>query len=346
MDHCTHNIPETKKGIGPCRIEAEVKKRNGKPNWWCRTHGLEAAGPDGNPLERCSGAWFEPVPEDRQTVIDLSVGEVAIWGTLPPAIAIGKVPLEPGQVHVHRRQNANGRKDIDESYDIVRVKRNDATVVVEGMAARAFAISDLGQQEVQSLACPRCDEVHIDELKFATQPHRKHLCNSCGRNFHRPPSISNPLADAHTRLRLAKPPPAQQVDRRLEISSQDYAGIALWPSNRAAISTMTRPEDKGVHVHAWSEAGEMVIDETYSPVILDGEIIDEQALRMLAVQRSLSEDRRIPIMAMACIECGHSILSPSEGWIEPSTRHTCNVCKAENRTRRKSFLNPLADKPA
>ena len=35
--HCNHNIPETKKGIGPCNIQWEVKKRNGKPNWWCRT---------------------------------------------------------------------------------------------------------------------------------------------------------------------------------------------------------------------------------------------------------------------------------------------------------------------
>lgn len=31
--HCNHNISETKKGIGPCDIRYEVKKRNGKPNW-------------------------------------------------------------------------------------------------------------------------------------------------------------------------------------------------------------------------------------------------------------------------------------------------------------------------
>ncbi len=344
MDHCTHNIPETKKGIGPCRIEAEVKKRNGKPNWWCRTHGLEAAGPDGAPLDRCSGAWFDPVPDEMQIDIDLLVGEVAVWGELTPAIAIGKIPDQPGGVHVHRRQNAASAKDIDSSYDIVAVRRGGVTETIEGMAARAFAISELTQQEVQPLTCPHCDEVHIDELKFATQPHRKHLCNSCGRNFRRTPSISNPLGGLQARLGLPEPPPAQQVDRRLDISSQDHAGLALWPSNKAIFSTMTRPEDKGIHVHAWSDACEMVIDETYSPVVLDGEIIDEQAFRMLAVQRALSADGSIPIVAMACIGCGHSILSPTEGWIEPSTRHACNACGTENRTRRKSFLNPLAHK--
>ncbi len=343
MENCFHNIPETKKGLGPCDIQAEVKKRSGKPNWWCRTHGLEAGGPDGAPLERCSGAWFDPVSDDMRVEVDLSVGEVAIWGEVRPAIAIGKVPIQSGGVHIHRRQNANGPKGLDDSYDIITVCGGGVTETIEAMAARAFAISELTQQRVQPLTCPHCDEVHIDELRFATQPHCKHLCNSCGRNFRRSPSISNPLGGLQARLGLSEPPPAQQVDRPLDISSQDYAGIALWPSNKAIISTMTRPEDKGIHVHAWSDTGEIVIDETHSPVILDGEVIDEQTLRMMAVQRALAAEKT-PIVALACTDCGHSILSPTEGWIDPTTRHTCNACGAENLTRRKSFLNPLAEK--
>ena len=38
----------------------------------------------------------------------------------------------------------------------------------------------------------------------------------------------------------------------LHITSSDYRGVAIWPSNSAIISTMSRPEDKGLHVHAWS----------------------------------------------------------------------------------------------
>lgn len=46
----------------------------------------------------------------------------------------------------------------------------------------------------------------------------------------------------------------------------------------------------------------------------------------------------------ACTSCGHSIVSPTQGWLKPTTRHVCNACGTENRTRRRCFLNPLADK--
>ena len=346
--HCKHNIPETKKGIGPCDIRYAVKKRNGKPNWWCRTHGLEASAPDSTPLAQCSGAWFDAVSEDMQINVDLSTGELAVWGVVPPAIRIGEVPNEQGKVHVHHRPEAGGIKDVDRSFDIVRVHKDGNTEIIEGMAAQAFAISVLAQVQVQPLKCTHCGESHIDELIFATLPHVKHLCNGCGRYFwNRPASISNPLGD--TQIRLGLPVPSvQQVDRPLEIASSDYTGVAIWPSNRAIITTMSRPEDKGLHVHAWSDAGTLEIDETYSPVILDGEVLDERLVRILAVQRILADHpsnnaHQVPVISLACIECGHSI-SPAQRKFEPSTRHTCDVCGAENRTRRRSFLNPLADK--
>jgi transcription elongation factor Elf1 len=257
------------------------------------------------------------------------------------------VPVEPGKVHVHHRHEPNGHKDQDRSYDIVRVSYGDATETIEGMAARAFAVSELSGKSVEPLACPHCGDTHIDELMFATQPHVKHLCNSCGRNFrHHTPSISNPLGGAQGRLGLPAAAEPRHVDRPLDISSTDYGGVAIWPSNSAIVSTMSRPEDAGVHVHAWSAEGELVIDDTYSPLILDGAVIEESLLRALAVQRALSESDQAPIVSLACVECGHSITSPTTGWIQPSTRHTCDSCGAVNRTRRRSFVNPLAAKPA
>lgn len=82
----------------------------------------------------------------------------------------------------------------------------------------------------------------------------------------------------------------------------------------------------------------------YSPVTLDGEEINETALRWLAVHRSLADGA--PLISAACTACGHSILSPTDEWIEPKTRHVCDACGAENRTPRKTFLNPLAAKAA
>ena len=218
--HCQHNIPETKKGVGPCKIEFEVKKRNGKPNWWCRTHGLEASHPSGEPLPACPGAWFEPVPEDAQKSICLDSGETALWGVVPPGIAIGEVPAEPGKVHVHFRECSDGAKLIDGSFDIVRLRRGATEAVVEGMAAQAFAVSVLTSQAMVPLSCPHCREMHIDELKFATRPHRKHQCNSCGRSFwDREPSVSNPLSSLQQDLGLPASPQPQPVQRRLCLRS-------------------------------------------------------------------------------------------------------------------------------
>lgn len=141
--HCVHHIPETKRGVGPCNVRWEVKKRNGRPNWWCRTHGLEASAPDGGALGECSAAWLEPVDDDMRIELDLESGEVAIWGAIGPALDIGTVPPEAGGVHVHRRPTVGKEKDIDRSFDIVRVHRGQTEAVIEGMAARALSISEL-----------------------------------------------------------------------------------------------------------------------------------------------------------------------------------------------------------
>lgn len=340
---CEHNIPETKKGAGPCVIVAEVKKRNGKPNWWCRTHSHAASAPDGAPLEACPGAWFDPEPDDQRLIIDLSTGETALWGAIPPAITVGDPPLDAGRVHVHHRPASGADKDIDSSFNIVIVTNGDAAVVVEGMAAVAFSISELTGQHVVALTCGNCGEVHIDEQKFATNPHRKHLCNHCGRNFidTNGGSISNPLANIYELLGLNRPAAPVPATQEIDLVSERYSAIAVWPSNPAIMSTMTRPEESGIHVHAWDLDGTKVVDETFGRVTLDGEEIDPDALRWLGVQHALAHGA--PVVAQACAGCGRALLSPTSGWIEPRTTHDC-PCGASTRTRRKVFLNPLAEK--
>ena len=340
---CDHNIPESKKGAGPCVIVAEVKKRNGKPNWWCRTHSLAASAPDGAPLEACPGVWFDPEPDDQRLTIDLANGETALWGAIPPAISVGEPKLDAGRVHVHHRPVPGADKDIDDSFNIVTVTNADRLVVVEGMAAVAFSISELTRQRVVALTCGNCGEVHIDEQKFATNPHRKHLCNHCGRSFvdTTGASISNPLADIYESLELQRPAEPRPATREVDLSSRNYSAIALWPSNSAFVSTMTRPEEAGIHVHAWGLDGSKVEDETFGSVTLDGDQIDSDSLRWFGVQQVLANGA--PVAAQACAGCGESLLSPTDGWIEPRTSHVCR-CGATTRTRRKVFLNPLADK--
>lgn len=340
MAKCEHDIRETRRGAGPCRIEAEVKLRNGKPNWWCRTHGMAAGAPDGNPLAECPGAWLDPIPPAEVLELDAADGELAIWGALPPAVVIGQVDLEPGKVHVHHRASAEAHKDVDASYSVVTVRFGDGTLVVEGMAAVAFSISELSGRDVALLTCTHCGEIHIDEMKFATYPHAKHLCNSCGRNFRdRQPSISNPLADANKQLGVPPRPEAVRPDRPLSLRSGEYGGISLFPSNMAIISTASRPEEIGIHVHAWDLDGEMVIDETYSSIEVDGAAVHEDLLRILAIQRSLAHGA--PIIALQCETCGTDIVDGPDSYMDLSTHHICGTCGHDNRTRRRSFINPL-----
>lgn len=339
MAKCEHDIRESKRGAGPCKIEAEVKLRNGHPNWWCRTHGMKASGPGGAPLSQCPGAWLDPIPEDQILDLDASTGELAIWGAIEPAISIGRVDPEPGKVHVHHRTSAQASKDIDESYELVRVHNGSLELLIEGMAAVAISVSELAQREVTPLTCPHCGEVHIDEQKFATFAHTKHLCNSCGRHFReKDPTISNPLADANKQLGLPTPFAPERPDRPLNMASRDFQGIAMWPSNSAIVNTMSRPEELGIHVHAWAQDGAWVIDETFSSVDVDGFTIPEEQLRLLAVQRELAHGA--PIVALDCQSCGAALVTPSDTWLEPTTQHPC-TCGATTRTRRRSFVNPL-----
>ncbi len=335
---------ESLMGAGPCSIAYEVLKRNGKPNWWCTTHGMEASKPDGTALERCDGAWFDPIPEELRLDLDATNGELAVWGVTPPALTIGEAHVEPGKVHVHHRTSSGGPKDIDRSFDIVHLHTGDRTLVIEGAAAVAYSISELLGRSVKALVCPRCGHTHLDQSKFATHGHRKHLCNRCGRNFHdgTGPSISNPLAGAYEQLGLSAPPRRQQALRPLDLDTSEFATVMLWPSNSAIVSTMQRPEEVGIHVHAWDHFGEQIVDETYSPVRIDGRHIDEAHLRALAVQRTLAG--KTAIARLECSQCRALLLSPADGWMEPVTHHTCLMCGAVTTTRRKLFLNPLADR--
>src|ERR1019366_596714 len=94
--------------------------------------------------------------------------------------------------------------------------------------------------------------VHVHaRLVAGGTPHRKHLCNRCGRNFWaRELTISNPLAVvlAVPGLAPSAPPVAATQDLRLELA--DYSAVAIWGSNQAIVWTAPTPEADGIHVHS------------------------------------------------------------------------------------------------
>ena len=92
---------------------------------------------------------------------------------------------------------------------------------------------------------------------------------------------------------LTPPPAAQRPDRPLELVTDDYAAVMVWPSNTAIMLTMTRPR-MSASTQAWNHDGEQVIDETFSSLTIDGTLVDEAALRALTVQRAMAAGHHTP----------------------------------------------------
>lgn len=347
MPTCSHKPPERTRGSGPCEIRAEIKNRNGTDRHWCFTHGQPAWRPDGSPMESCAGYFFDAVPEEHVLDLDLRDTLVGVWGALPPALTFGDVVVEASGVHVHARTRGSDSKHVDRSYKMVRLHHDGHELLIEASAAVAFSISQMVRITTTVLACPKpdCRAVHLDELMFASAGHRKHQCNRCGRPFFDSdgPSVSNPLTDAHDVLGLGPRPSPVAPRRPLNLRTEEFAGVAVWPSNDAIVWSCDRPEEAGIHVHAWNEIDELVIDETYSSVTIDGRMLDEEQLRLLCAQRALAH-KPADVVSKDCEHCGVALTTiASETFLQPRTQHQCEACGGTTHTRRRVFCHPLAE---
>lgn len=333
--------------VQPCRIKAEVKNRNGQPRWWCLEHGAPAWGVGGVPLDRCRGADTpEPDPGDVLRIDPSKFpGGVAVWGAVDPVFNTGPDPTDWG-VHVHARTRPGGSKAVDQTYSRVILEGGDNEVTVDALCASAFVVASVFGLHLKRLVCPHCGGAHVDAEEFATSAHRKHQCNQCGRHFFDPdnmPSISNPLAGLRTQFgeKASTTTPSHAV---LDIEQSDFAGgIAVWGSNQALLWTADRQEEEGVHVHAWSERGDMVIDDTFDKVTIDGLELDPVQVRVLMVQQSLRFLRN-RVIAFTCPDCNLPHFDSGVDALKPHSSHLCDGCGGvfHGRNRHRLLVsNPL-----
>lgn len=331
----------------PCAIASEVKKRNGSPLQWCSTHGREVHGDaNGSVPGACDGAAAPPVPDDEVLEIDLDDyrGGVACWGATKPVVAIGDTPCRDHGVHVHARKEPDGPKVIDDSFTIVRITSAGRQVTLDEESALAHVASAVAGYDNVVLRCTHCGFEHLDRDIFAVEPHRKHLCNRCGRNFWaKDATVSNPAVAVSSLPGVTPPPPPVASAATIAIDSSHYSGVAIWPSNPAIVWTAATPEKTGIHVHAWDADGNLVIDETYASVALDGTELDEQQLRWLMVQRIVNTDpRRIGVVR--CPNCDRPHADADSAFVA-TNRKQCAYCKTEFSTprRRRIVSNPILE---
>jgi len=335
-----------------CRVEQVGRARNGQPRWWCPVHGGNATGRNGARLEACDGISLDADLEGRLDIDPTEyAGGVAVWAALEPIFDTTRKAPESG-IHVHARQVAGMGKQIDGTYPAVAVHCGGdlfgaRPLLVTRQAAVSYYFSRFMDRQVKHLTCTHCAEVHLDAGRFAIHPHRKHLCQACGRLFQdNERAVSNPVAfirEALGDLDSGRQP--VRASESLDIRQSDYpGGIQIWASNPAILWTAPRPEQEGIHVHLFNDLhGAPVVDETFDQVRIDGVDLDDGMVRYLMAQRALPELSG-KIESLTCPHCGDAHFDQGEIAFEPHGEHTCEQCGGAFRApgrRRLSVSNPL-----
>ena len=325
--------------LHPCSISLLGKQRNGSPRLWCVIHRARAAA-----FDRCTTA--NPTrPRLKKKTLDLAAypGGVALWGALPPVVNTAGAECETG-VHLHARSVAGDVKDIDETFDEVTVIDGSDRVTITADAATAYNVSRLFGQQLEYLACPHCGEPHVDANEFAVKPHRKHLCLACGRDFYdSSPSIGNPialLAERYGRNRSVVTP-----NRPLRITHTECpGGFQVWGTHPAILWTGPKPEESGIHVHAFRHGEAIpIVDETYDRVEIDGHVLDPAQVRLLMAQLAVPSLAKRLVTA-ECPRCGEAQFDAGIDGAVPRRERRCTQCGSNFVTtgRRKIVIsNPM-----
>ena len=333
--------------MSSCNIVFVGKNRNGTNRYWCTTHHAPAYGKNGVQLEECLST-FKDFQRNKPS-IDLNPedypGGIALWGCALSVYDTTDFKLEPG-IHVHARREVGKEKEIDKTFGVVNVKLGNDYVSFNDLASISYLSSNILNHEMVYLECPHCGSPHLDKDWFAANPHKRHLCSACGRNFNaKEPNIGNPIMKAKSMFgdneihrSIVKP------NRTLEISQEDFPyGISIWGSNAALLWTSPKTEEYGIHVHAFKEnCLKPTIDETFDKVIIDGIELDMEQVRLFMVQNTLPYLKG-RIAVLKCPQCGEKFFDQAESSYTPSNKHTCAKCGYLYNTRRKVISNPFID---
>jgi hypothetical protein len=332
-----------------CRITAVGKRRDGGTRFWCLEHKSDATAKYGKRARQCRYAIVEPIRPEETLRLDVAnyKGGIALWGAVPPIYDTTREALDRG-VHVHARRSLNSKKkQIDRTYRAVELIGNDGKkdFLVSELDAIYYMVTSTFGYSMKYVACSLCGFAHLDKDWFSVHPHRSHLCAGCGKYFRDDDTaIGNPImmaqgifGGATHRVKPAK--------KNLEVRQSEFPnGIQIWGSNRALLWTATRSEEEGIHIHAPKNGGdEMLLDDTFATVIVDGEVLDPNMVRTLMAQKVLPHIAR-RVFDISCPECDEPHFDTGELAFTPHDLHVCANCAAEFRSKgrlRHTIGNPM-----
>lgn len=338
--------------MSQCNFSSLGKARNGRRlRYWCQSHRCLVELPLDSPQPFSCSIADAQRPQQRSLTITLKdfPGGIALWGALPPVLDTSGRPPEIG-VHVHARTTAGGCKVVDATFDEVHFSSvgpfaTSPPITLTGEAAASFNIATILDRKVRYLMCKHCGSAHVDAGSYAVRYHRKHMCQACGRDFlDAAPSIGSPIPFLQEQVAVASAAP-QLSPRHISFNLSDYpGGVQIWGSHPAVLWTSPKPEEAGIHVHAFQKrGGPPTLDETYGSVEIAGYTLDPGQVRVLMAQLA------VPFLAEAvidvrCTRCNQSHFDRGDLATSPHTTHLCEHCghSFTLHTRRKpSVGNPL-----
>jgi hypothetical protein len=335
-----------------CEVVAVGKRRDGGTRYWCLRHKADATAKYGKRSNACRAAHIPPISERETFVLDVDIykGGIALWGAVPAVYDTTSFPMDRG-IHVHARISADAEKETDRTFRAVRIVSSrlaDGGVLISELDAIYYMVSSVFGYKVNDVRCMYCGYEHLDRDWFSVHPHQRHLCAGCGRHFRDTQvGIGNPIASLQEAWGGVASKPVLSK-RRLNIRQSDFpGGIQVWGSNTAFLWTADRPEEEGVHVHAFKGPDEEIPDpdETYGEVVVDGIRLDAHMVRLLMAQNVMPSLKH-RVRSLDCPKCGKAIYATGMAAYSPTSDQKCNHCSHQFPTPgriRKIVANPLID---
>jgi len=271
-------------------------------------------------------------------------GGIAIWGALPPVFDTKKNPLDRG-VHVHARDGETRKKVIDATYCLVEVQHRDLSFIIEEDMAVMFSLASIFNSRINTIVCSNCNHYILSKDFFALIPHHEHICHHCGSLvFSDIACVSNPIITIKEHLNDGNiQRPVTIPKRSIHIEPHLYSGgVEIWGSNPSILWTAERLEESAIHVHAYNETHDRVIDNTYGQVYLGGKLLDIVMIRYLQIQYQFSEIRH-RLTCINCPFCQHAQFDQGVYAVLPRQSRICQMCRLVFTTATPFISNPVIE---
>lgn len=226
-----------------------------------------------------------------------------------------------------------------------RSKSGQNGLIISELDAVYYMVTSVFGYAMKYVECTLCGFPHLDKDWFSLHAHRRHLCAGCGKQFRDTDrAIGNPIMRIRDLFSVGEH--RTKLSRRTKsIRQVDYPrGIQIWGSNEAILWTALREEERGIHIHAFTEAdSKPEIDETFSRVTIDGVSLDAGRVRILMAQNALPHIAG-RVTDICCPRCDEPHFDKGEHAFTPHERHICASCGNDFRARgrfRHTIGNPL-----